>query len=156
MISAGLFKELNRQVFNQKLSAESEGVFTRCIDEAAEVMLVKMMLEGNADATAFLKKYQKHYPLCNKAVNLLIDGITDDTAKDFLKQEFQLYGYNEEQGLKICKLACMLDAEFLLAFARYGRVFYADVQAALDNIEGIADESLGKIYRRAVAKRRKS
>lgn len=156
MISAGLFKKLNRQVFKQKFSAESAGVFTRCIAGEDEVLLVKQMLEGNADATAFLKKYQKHYPLSNKAINLLIDGIDDDKAKNFLKQEFQLYGYNEEQGLKICKLACMLDAEFLLAFAQCGRVFYSSVQAALNNIEGLADENLGKVYRKAVVKRRRS
>ena len=153
MISAGKFDELDRLVFDQKITEEDGATFTACLNVAEEVMLAEMLIAGNDKALAFLKKYQQHYTLSNEAVNLLIKKIADERVRNFLKQEFELYGYNEEQGVAVCKAINVLDADFLLDFAMSGRVYYERVYAEL-RIASEDKDGFGKVYRQAIENRK--
>lgn len=153
LISAGKFEELNRLVFDQKISEDSEATFTACLDEEEQLMLVQSMLSGQKGALEFMQKYQKHYTLCNKAIMKLIANISEEKVKSFLREEFRLYGYNEEQGVAVCKAVNVLDADFLLDFAMSGRVYYERVYAEL-RMASEDKGGFGKVYRQAIENRK--
>ena len=156
MISAGKFKELDRLVFEQRVSTEGTKTYAICLGDEDELMVVNSVLSGNKEALSFLQKYQQHYPLGNKAVVALIKGITENgDVKNFMKQEFKLYGYNQEQAVEVLKLHDNLDTEFLLTFAMSGRVYYENVDAAMRMI-GSGKDGFSKVYEDAVKERRNS
>jgi hypothetical protein len=158
LILAGKFKELYQSLFDQKLDPTSKGSFTAVLSEDEEVFAVEQMVQGNAKVLGFLLKYQKHYALSNKAVDLLIKNIADSNVQKLLSLNFKQYGYNLEQGFAICKAAESLDAEFLYNFCTTSKVFYKELYARLSLIcpdkfkeicekRKITAESWGELYK---------
>ena len=131
LIVTGKLKELNLSVFNKKLDASSKNSYTDVLSDDEECLIVEQILKGGTGFLYFLQKYQKHYPLCNKAIELLLNNVSDKGIQQLLLQNFKLYGYNEIQATTVCKLSAKVDGAFLYAFCTSGRVFYADLYTRL-------------------------
>jgi len=148
MIVSGKFEELCREVFNQKLNDDSEGTFTTPLVEEDECALVKQVLLGVPMSKDFLFEYLKHYPLGNKAVDLLISHLDNQDSKHAVLKIIERYGYTEGQGLAICHRIGSNDVPFMRKFCHSGRVFYIDLYQTLSLLG--ADEEFGEIYRKSV------
>ena len=159
----GEFKELCQSVFEQKIDSDSKGSFTVVLCEDEECFAVEQMLKGNTKMLYFLQKYQRHYPLSNKAVDMLIKNIACDNALQLLLQNFKLYGYNRTQGYAICKTAEALDSEFLYQFCLSARIFDQDLYNRLslirvDKFKEISDkkkisaDNWGELYKESSQK----
>lgn len=153
MILTGKFEELRRSVFEKKLDNSGEGTYTEPLSAEEECELVNQVLKHTPESEKFLLDYLEHYPINNKAVNMLISQAVDSDIKQILLKEFELYGYNVEQGLGICQAVGSTDSLFMRRFCGYGRIFYEDLYLRLSLIE--AGGSFGEIYKKAVDKYRK-
>lgn len=156
-IVTGKLKELYQSVFEKKINEKSDGSYTAPLSEDEEALLVQQLLSGRSSYLGFLQKYQKHYPLSNKAMDLLIENLDKDFVLKFLEKEFTLYSFTESQGLAICNAAKGLDNRFLHAFCTSGRIFYSSVYQKL-SLLGINDkndslpseENWGELYKKSV------
>ena len=151
----------------RKLSADSSGTYLEHFSEEDEVLFAECLFDGNKESEEVFLKYISHYPLCNKAVDVLIKRLPDAKARKILLNDFSRYGFNENQGLAICKLAPSLDEEFMIEFSKSGRIFFSEVYHRLslldmknyqakDKRKDLPTKNLGEYYRQAVEKRRKS
>lgn len=170
LIMSGKLKELGLKVFGQKLDENSESSYTAVIPAEEECLIVKEMLEGRSASGwfNFLSRYQRHYPLCSKAINLLLaDILKDEYAKKLCAQEFKTYSFNEDQALAVCKKMEALGPEFIFDFCKAGRIMFKSAYQRLQFVS-LGDypelcekhnlnpkESFGDVYARAVRERHK-
>ena len=93
LITAGKLKELGLQVFGQKFDVNSDKSYTSVLTHDEECLVVDEILEGrNASGWfSFLSRYQKHYPLSSKALDLLLEKIGDnEKARELIANENKL------------------------------------------------------------------
>ena len=120
------------QVFEQKLdNPEAKGSFTRPLAAEEECLVAQKVLDGDSRFEKFLKRYQEHYPLCNEAIETFLQKLTEDAPRRIVAEEFKRYGYNEEQGMAVCRAASLLDGEFLFDFCKNSRIFFANIYSRL-------------------------
>ena len=141
IIRNGHVAELNTAVFGQKLESSSVSSFVRALNADEEIELIMRLLsdENPANWMTFLHEYRKHYPLCNQTINLLIDKMQDELAMKVLTEEFERYGYTEQQATKICNKILALgigsNRPLLMAICTDVRIFYSDVFSLLLSID---------------------
>ena len=165
-------QELTSQVFGQKLSANAKGCFTAVLSAEEEMAAVQMMLSSDEQNVShwldFLLDYSRTYLLSNQSIDVLIDNINNTAAKDLLAFIFNRFGYNDEQAIKVCKLALNGGGSYnvqqvLLVICDSGRVLSEDVAMILSRIDAMLTNKgkaefavLEKSYRQSVETYRKS
>lgn len=167
LIETEQIEALFQQVFNQKLLPGSENsTYTEVLTEEEEIALVNKLLGVSESAAAkwveFAKQYLSHYSLCNNAVDILIGNIEDRRATELLLVCMGRYGYNEQQGMKICNIALNGRVspevcELVKVLCANGRIFSADICRLLERIEMRFNEAgftelkeLSNAYKKAI------
>ena len=141
LIKSGNPKELSAHVFDQKLDAASTSGFTLNLYEAEENEVIRRLLEADEPSAwvDFLNRYTSHYPLFNSAVRILLEATDKSYVRDLLVQEFSRYGYNEEQGMKVCNLFLRDNTDtyipLLETIAHNGRIYFENIHAMLEKID---------------------
>lgn len=149
LIESGKFEELRRKVFNQKLEEGSVGTYTILLSDDEECLLAQQVMRGTPNSREFLTEYLRHYPLCNKAVDVFISQPNyDSEVKSVLLEVITRYGFNEKQGFAICNNVGLSDVGFMQKFCKSGRVFYIDLYQSLTFLG--EEEGLGELYRKSV------
>ena len=149
-ILAGQFKELRRSVFNKTLEESREGTYTEPLCEEDECLLVEQVLAQKPESKEFLLDYMAHYPLSNKAIDMLIAEAQKPDIKQILLTEIRHYGFNEDHGFAILKK--ITDFSSLKQVCESGRSLYPDLYHKISSIE--VEENLGEIYKKAVERYR--
>ena len=156
--------ELSTQVFNSKL-ADGSDTFTDVLSEEEEIAFMqKLLTKDGAEADPwleFIQGYNRHYPVCNKAIDVLFQNLDNSRNVALLIDLLSAHGYNERQGLAVCDLVWKLsdqDKALLLIQLIYecGRFFSSEIYQKLMSIDARVRERNGEqihfaeSYRQAV------
>lgn len=168
MISDEQIDVLFSQIFNQKLSCNANNTYTEVLTNEAETALVNKLFDADAKKAnkwmEFIQQYISHYPLYNQAIDVLLNNIENHNSIVLLTDHINRYGYNEQQGIDICKI--VLNSRDYARFASLincicanGRTFSSEIFRLLEGIEMRMKEAgytkvdeLAKSYKTSVEK----
>lgn len=158
--------ELSAQVFNQKLSESGNGTYTEVLSEDEETAFMdKLLSKDGLEAEPWLKflnDYSEHYPVCNQAIDLLLNSLDKSQAMPLLVTLLNKYSYNEQQGLKVCDIVLKGNSykenlDLLQTMTGCGRFFSDEIYKRLEVVDarirdaGYAEQAVfAESYRQAV------
>lgn len=143
--------ELYANVFAQKLpDSTGDGTFTRVLSEDEETeFMEKLISKSGYEADPwleFIQEYCRHYPLSNKATNVLFKHIDDPKTIPLLIDILSTFGYTDSQGIALCELV-LKDSQsphalrILQLIYERARIFSPDVYRLLEKIDARIHES---------------
>lgn len=139
LIHVNALDELNKVVFNKKLSSDSFKGYASCLNCEEEKFLIEKFLKTKGkEWFDFIKKYISHFPLSSEAVLLLLENSADSEAKTLLTEEWKKYGANEQESMAFCDRLHSQDEhdeDLLAVFCDSARLAYDDAASKLSLID---------------------
>ena len=103
-------KQVNKlfdEVFDKQLLEKGTSAYAKVLKEDEQIAFIRKMLTLDAvevdNWVVFLKLYNQHHPIAEKAVDELCDNLENNVAFSLIVDIFSTQGYTERQGMKLCR-----------------------------------------------------
>ncbi|MBQ9035694.1 MAG: hypothetical protein IJ099_07050 [Alphaproteobacteria bacterium] len=140
-------KQVNKlfdEVFDKQLLEKGTSAYAKDLTEDEQIALIRKMLTLDAvevdNWVVFLKLYNQHHPIAEKAADELCDNLGNNIAFSLIVDIFSVQGYTERQGIKLCRYILESQEEskviaLLQVLCDYGKEFSLEIYNYLVRID---------------------